>query len=162
MTRRHRWLWAWLALYAGAAGVVSVGGGGCMDFGDVVTNPPPAPTGPVVFETDVLPIFQNHCGGTECHRAPPFSANLDLTDANAFDQLVGIVSSQEPRFLRVRPGDPDQSLLLLKLLPNPPVGARMPLSGARLGSADIATIRTWIDSLPVNGGPASGIEDSGH
>ena len=52
------------------------------------------------------------------------------------------------RFLRVKPADADSSLLLLKLQPNPPVGARMPLSGGPLSSADIATIRTWIDSLP--------------
>jgi hypothetical protein len=139
-----------VVLYVGAAGVVGVGGSGCRDFGDVVTDPP-AHTGPVIFETDVLPIFQNRCGGSECHRAPPFSADLDLTDANAFDQLVGVVSSQEPRFLRVKPADPDSSLLVLKLLPNPPVGARMPLSGGPLSSIEIATIRTWIDSLPADG-----------
>ena len=143
MTRRRAWLGALLALHA------SVVAGGCRDFGDVVTNPPDK-NEPVVFETDVLPIFQNRCGGTGCHREPPFAARLDLTDANAFTSLVGVTSTQDGRFLRVKPADPDSSLLVLKLLPGPPVGARMPLSGGPLSSADIATIRTWIDSLPAD------------
>jgi hypothetical protein len=146
MTRRRAWLSALLALHAGA-GLASLAGG-CRDFGDVVTDPP-LNSGTIVFETDVLPIFQNRCGGGNCHRAPPFAAGLDLTDANAFASLVGVSSTQDGRFLRVKPADADSSLLLLKLLPGPPVGARMPLTGGPLSSADIATIRTWIDSLPA-------------
>jgi hypothetical protein len=44
------------------------------------------------------------------------------------------------------PGDPDQSLLVLKVAGPPPCGNRMPLGGKVLNAAQIHMIESWISS----------------
>jgi len=44
----------------------------------------------------------------------------------------------------VIPGDPDNSLLVLKVAGQPPCGNRMPLGGQVLDAAQIQMIRSWI------------------
>ncbi|MEY2936086.1 MAG: hypothetical protein RL033_6835, partial [Pseudomonadota bacterium] len=44
----------------------------------------------------------------------------------------------------VVPGDPEQSLLLLKVAGLPPCGNRMPLGGKVLTASQIRLIRSWI------------------
>jgi hypothetical protein len=47
--------------------------------------------------------------------------------------------------LRVKPGDPDHSFLMIKLLgPRLDEGSRMPLIGSPLSSQQLDLIRSWI------------------
>jgi hypothetical protein len=45
------------------------------------------------------------------------------------------------------PGDPEESLLYQKLLPNPPYGQQMPYGGPYLNPQQLADIREWISGL---------------
>lgn len=136
-----------LGSYAAAVACTLFVSSGCQDFGDSAVAGPILGDTSAVFETQVLPIFRSRCAGPNCHRAAPFAAGLDLTDANAFGSLVGVASSGNPALQRVVPGDPDRSLLVAKLLPNPPIGSRMPLVGAPLEPEQIDRIRNWIEAL---------------
>jgi hypothetical protein len=52
---------------------------------------------------------------------------------------------QQADLTLVVPGDPDTSLLWLKVSSNsPPVGSTMPLFGSRLTSNELALVRDWI------------------
>jgi Membrane bound beta barrel domain (DUF5777) len=81
-----------------------------------------------------------------------------------YRSTVNIPARTDSRYLRVAPGDPDHSLLYLKLLAPSHGnyrGPRMPLSMDPLPDADIALIRAWIESFPAElwGHPAPiGIE----
>jgi hypothetical protein len=52
-------------------------------------------------------------------------------------------------FLRVAPGDAQDSYLVIKLEGRQAAGSRMPLTGCCLDDIDIGNIRKWID----NGAP---------
>ena len=101
-------------------------------------------------------VFTQLCTG--CHQAA-FAATaggLDLT-GDAYGALVGVrannvaATSPPPGLLRVKPGDPDQSLLWLKLVTksfaDPRYGSGMPQDrpGA-LCQAVTDTVRTWIEA----------------
>jgi hypothetical protein len=58
--------------------------------------------------------------------------------------LVNVASSNEPAFLRVEPGDPENSYLVIKNEGRQAVGSRMPIGGAPLDEIDQTNIRTWI------------------
>jgi hypothetical protein len=80
----------------------------------------------------------------------PF-ANLNLTHDVAYDQLVGVPSSEKPGLLRVAPGNADASYIVHKVEGLPGiVGVRMPRgSGPYLTDGQILILRRWID----NGAP---------
>ncbi len=112
--------------------------------GDDDTDDPvgPEPAG-VGFEADVQPIFDLRCTQA-CHSPPTLNGNLDLSPGASHAGLVGVPADGYADRIRVVPGEPDSSLLYLKLIGDPDVGNRMPLFGS-LDSLRITTIRTWIE-----------------
>lgn len=96
----------------------------------------------VFFDADVLPIIQENCG---CHRSGSPSAGLNMTDAAAYNSLVGQPSSNGLNY--VTPGDPEQSYMAHKIqgthVAAGGAGSMMPLGGD-LSNADVATIVEWI------------------
>jgi len=124
----------------------SMGGStGGADTGVPTTGVPTtgAGDGSCDFAADVQPIFTARCALGGCHDGATAQLGLDLGEGAAHAELVGVDSASQPGTLRVAPGDPAASLLLLKLGPNPPVGARMPIGGA-LSAAEIAVIEAWV------------------
>ena len=122
--------------------VVGIGCQGSVN----VAAPPTGET--ILFSTDIQPIFNANC--TTCHRtggqADMAGILLKLVADESFDLLVDQPSSQRSDLTLVLPGDADGSLLFLKVSSNsPPVGATMPLVGARLSSTDLGLIRDWIN-----------------
>lgn len=96
----------------------------------------PAPS----FETDILPIFQEHC--LACHSEAP-QHGLDLRD------LEKVAKGGESGIV-VRPGSAQNSLLYQKISTG-----RMPPGPTKLTTQQIEAIRHWIDAgLPSkqNGG----------
>jgi hypothetical protein len=83
----------------------------------------------------------------QCHSGAGAPYGLRLNAANSFALLVGVRSGQEPAYLRVSPGNPDNSYLIQKLEGTAGTGERMPAGLPRLPQADIDVIRQWI----VNG-----------
>lgn len=113
------------------------------DEGPLRVLKPAAPGAPVDsahFASEVLPIFTAHCW--TCH--PPM-ADMDLSDGEAYNSLVGVVSTNHAPAIRVVPGDPDASVLWNKVTFTELYGLGMPPDGTFLSPEELATIRDWIE-----------------
>jgi hypothetical protein len=96
-------------------------------------------------------IFTPRCAVPICHDSASQSGALVLETGASFDQLVDVEPStpaaRRDGFLRVDPGDPDNSFLVTKvelLTGTIEFGSPMPLVGGRLSDAEIQMIRDWI------------------
>lgn len=127
--------------------------GGCAGDG-----PPEAPSPPdgggtgsggstIDYETQVQPIFTQNCS---CHQSFSAPQGEILLPGASYDSLVGVKSTENPAILRVHPGDPQNSYLMIKIddstadVSSRRVGDRMPRGLPPLDPGDIATIRQWI------------------
>lgn len=106
------------------------------------------PSTDISFVAEVLPVFQQAC--TSCHQdAVPVGANLLSLEADkAYAQLVNVPARSicAPE-LRVAPGDPDASVLVLKMAGST-CGDRMPPAAPTYFDQhpdQLETIRSWID-----------------
>jgi hypothetical protein len=75
----------------------------------------PAPVPPECTFTHLRQNVLPGCTGALCHRAPPFQANLDLTDEHAYMDLVNVPSTTVPTRMRVWPGSYADSFMWEKL-----------------------------------------------
>ncbi len=97
----------------------------------------------VDFDTCIQPILDARCVG--CHGV---NGGLSLEPGQAEANLVGVPSTCNPQVLRVKPGDPDSSMLYWKITDDPrKCGQRMPAAGPPLTQEEIQLIRQWITSL---------------
>jgi len=119
----------------------------------ITTNTPTEATVPTVSLEQVQEqIFTPKCATPFCHSGANPAAQLSLVAGESFDSLVGVVpttgpAAQEGR-LRVDPGNPDNSFILIKVM-GPPAGqgSRMPLVGDPLTADQIELLRAWITGL---------------
>jgi hypothetical protein len=107
--------------------------------------------GMVSFSNDIQPIFDARC--TRCHNPDLFRGTLDLTQGNAYANLVSQPTSEGcmaevPDSVRVVPFDPQSSMIWLKTMPDDSrCGRPMPLGTDGLGIIapdEFALIETWI------------------
>ena len=91
------------------------------------------------------------------------AGQLDLSLGNAISDTVDVRSTQQPRLMRVRPGNPDQSYLYQKIVGTPGISGTLmpqgcpgtPLQGAVcLEANDIAAIAQWITECATNAEPS--------
>jgi hypothetical protein len=88
--------------------------------------------------------------------------SLDLESPDPYGRLVGQMAHGGPGVIIDPRGDPQKSILYLKLEPFPPFGSQMPLAGAKLDDASLACVASWISghATPPDGGwedaPSSG------
>lgn len=92
-------------------------------------------------------VFLTTCAGTGCHDSATRAGELDLTEEAAYDALREKPCYNEAAaaagLLRVTPGDPQMSLLYLKLVEPVSYGGVMPPWGAP--DADtVELVRRWI------------------
>ena len=117
--------------------------------GDGVLEPPgpPAPAQPPTLTEIQTAIFTPRCAIPGCHASPGAQFDLVLTEGASHASLVGVPSGERQQFLRVEPGNADDSYLYMKLLGDPrTIGDRMPLLGAPLNAGDLDRIRRWIEA----------------
>ncbi len=94
-------------------------------------------------------IFNTTCIDAFCHDSQGMSGGLVLIEGQSYGNLVG-VEPQNPTalqegLLRVDPGDPDNSFMVVKVEgPSIPEGSRMPLGKPPLSATQIQLIRDWI------------------
>lgn len=81
--------------------------------------------------------------------AGPRNGNLDLRAGTSYSQLVNVIARGE-NIIRVAPGDPNASYLVIKLEGNQSSGSRMPRGQPALSSAKIQLIRDWITAGAEN------------
>ena len=95
-------------------------------------------------------VFSQRCAFVGCHAGDFPAEGLDLSEGAALDHIVGVPSSEQPAFLRVKPGDAADSYLFMKLVDDPRIdGERMPLGDVPLDVTQLDAIMTWIE----NGAP---------
>jgi hypothetical protein len=130
----NRHVWVSLALILLAA---------CGDDGG--QKVPPEPTFTRVFEEVVT---ATRCGGPLCHGLTAGGFRMGSKDAvyTAFvGQPGGGAHCGDSGYIRVVPGDPEASLLYLKLDHRQPCGDPMP-GGDRLPDEQIELVRAWIEA----------------
>ncbi len=90
-------------------------------------------------------IFTPNCA-MKCHGGGGAPESLRLDAPNAFASLINVPSRENSEILRVRPGDPENSYLYMKLVPADArrVGGRCPPGGPYLDATQIEAIRQWI------------------
>jgi len=87
-------------------------------------------------------IFTPSCATSGCH----VSTYPNLTAGQAHAAIVNGASSAGSAQPLVKPGDPDNSYLLLKMTGAPGIsGNRMPLGRSPLSEAYINSVRQWIE-----------------
>lgn len=99
-----------------------------------------------LFQAEIAPLLASNCA--TCHMTGQEAGNMALIPAKAIESLVGVKSVEAPDLVRVVPGDPDASYLVMKLegthLAKGGTGAQMPFGAAPLPKETIAKIRQWI------------------
>jgi hypothetical protein len=88
-------------------------------------------------------IFVPRCAGEGCHRGARAAGNLDLSKGAAYRALVGVRAERRPDRLRVRPGAPEGSYLLERLVEGGDTPT-MPVGSAVLAPEEVEEIRRWI------------------
>jgi hypothetical protein len=105
----------------------------------------------VDFSTQVQPLFTSN-GCTGCHGSSSGSAGLDLSTGKSYANLVNVASTTASGSMRVKPSYSANSVLYQK------VSATAGHHGIKPSSADITTIKDWIDqgALASAGGGGAG------
>lgn len=107
------------------------------------------------FDTRVQPVFgtEDSPGGffggkcVFCHYAGSPNPGLDLTDVFGPNGLVNVDATYRGDMKRVLPGDPENSLMILKVRAegaDSDIGAQMPYSYDELNDRQIEVVRQWI------------------
>ena len=141
------------ALILGFALLVTTGCGSSDGDG---TPPTPSPPNPTLTNVYRDAVNSSNCAGVQCHTAPAVLSGFALgtTKDDLYTVLVnqpaagpkcgqGVDGGPSP-FTRVVPGDPDHSLLFLKLNGTPPCGDAMPTIGNQLSKENIKLVHDWI------------------
>ncbi|MFA7586722.1 MAG: hypothetical protein WCY11_11105 [Novosphingobium sp.] len=99
-----------------------------------------------LYQAEIAPLLQANCA--TCHLTGAEAGNLSLIPDKAIASLVGAQAIGAPGQIRVVPGEPDKSYLLMKLEGTHTAvggtGARMPFGAPPLAPEQVAKIRQWI------------------
>ena len=98
----------------------------------------------VSYHKQILPILQARCQG--CHQPAKDSGRYVMTD---FARMVAGGESEEAAII---PGKPDESYLMLQIVPKDGA-ASMPPKGDPLSDVEIELIRQWIEQGAVDDSP---------
>jgi hypothetical protein len=105
------------------------GGQSGMSAGSTMTVQPPLTAD---FDSIQSSIFTPICAG--CHSGADPAANLNLDAGHSYNDLVNVPSTEEPMLDRVKPGDPDNSYLVIHLQKD----------GDGAPESDISLVIQWI------------------
>ena len=107
----------------------------------------------VTFSGSVEPIFTVTCARAGCHTSPSPPRGLDLSAGNAFNNTVGVGSTDVSTMNQIEPNDPLRSYIVHKLRGSQATvggqGSRMPLGGV-VSNDEIAGIVAWILAGALN------------
>jgi hypothetical protein len=98
---------------------------------------------------DVPRVLATTCSAASCHSASNKAQGLDLASPNLSTRLVDVPATEGSGLL-IDSSAPSKSVLYLKLTPDPPFGARMPLGSTYLSATTLACVLRWI-GLAANG-----------
>jgi hypothetical protein len=141
--------WAALLLLGVAAGCAG-NGEGLNQNGQPISSGGSS-GGPVTadFQSIQDNVFTPIC--SQCHIGASAPEGLQLDAAHSYNLLVGVPSNEQPSFLRVKPGDPDNSYMVRKIEKASGIsGGQMPLGQTPLPQGTIDAIRQWISNGAAN------------
>ncbi|MDP6908172.1 MAG: hypothetical protein QF371_01640 [Flavobacteriales bacterium] len=111
-----------------------------LHLSDTITPPPPpAENDTVSFANDLLPVIEQKCW--YCH---PTSGNLNLGNAEAYNQLVNVESAGYAPAQRIVPYDTAASVMYHKIIGDDVFGMLMPPGGMELSESEKEDITKWI------------------
>lgn len=100
------------------------------------------------LEKKVIKIFADNCITAGCHVGTTPLMGLKLTEDEFYARTVNQNSTEKPELIRIKPGEPDSSYLVMKILGSPGIiGSRMPFGKDPLTDEEIATIVRWVSGL---------------
>ena len=114
------------------------------------------------FQPKVKEIFRKNCALVGCHTGADPQQNMSLDPQDFVANTVQQPSQERPQYLRIAPGKPDSSYLVMKIRGAETIqGEQMPLGEQTLSQREITTIIAWIQSLeekelgikPLDSGP---------
>lgn len=105
-------------------------------------------------ELDIPQLFVEKCSTAACHEGSAPAADLDLVAPGLETRLVLKPATQCPGVI-ADPSDPEGSVLVEKLRPDPSCGVAMPLGMELLPEEDVACVVEWVSGLV----PPSGDDD---
>jgi len=115
--------------------------GGCAGGGDEGGGGAPQPTLTWLQQNIFTPIC------ADCHVGANAPHGLLLEAGKMRDNTVNVKSHEAPAFTRIIPGDPDNSYVMIKIVPTDArrIDSRMPANGPPfLSDAQIEAVRQWI------------------
>lgn len=119
---------------------------GCSGAPEGDSGSPQAAAEKSLFQAEIAPLLASNCA--TCHLTGQEAGNMALVPGKAIESLVGVKSVEAPNLVRVVPGDPDASYLVMKLdgthLAKGGTGAQMPFGAPPLPKETIAKVRQWI------------------
>jgi hypothetical protein len=127
----------------------------CADFTgntDPAAGLPDVAIANPVFSQHVLPVFERRCAIGGCHSILSKRAGLVLVRDSAHTAIVGQPSRLRDGEVLVRPGNAEESWLVILLEDDAARRRdvlRMPLGSGSLTPNQITTIRNWIDQGAV-------------
>jgi hypothetical protein len=140
--RHLRWVSAASALMLGACGGDSMPNSATPASS---SSSPPMMTGSgssppplmATFDSIQANIFTPICSG--CHGGANPAENLNLDATHSYNDLINVPSTEQPSIVRVKPGDPSQSYLVIHLQKE----------GDGASATDLSFIEQWItDGAP--------------
>jgi hypothetical protein len=111
-------------------------------------------------------VFRPSCAlSTSCHSGARPAGGLDLSSAaRAHQNLVGVAAASEADRVRVVPGDPQASYVMVKLgvVPGPlgDGGTRMPPNSPPICSEKLGAVERWIAAGAPGTTPDAGASDA--
>lgn len=94
-------------------------------------------------------VFNVSCALSGCHAGNNPQAKLNLSADISYSNLINVSSLLNPSFMRVKPGDSQNSFLIKMLKNNGQGTSQMPPSG-KLRDSIIDSIASWIDNGALN------------
>lgn len=100
------------------------------------------------LETKVVKIFEDNCTTAGCHTGTAPMMGLKLTADEYYARTINQPSTEKPQLMRIKPGKPDSSYLVMKILGTPGIiGSRMPFGRDPLTDDEITAIVEWVTGL---------------
>jgi len=147
---------SWAVLLLAGCAASCAGNGAGLDQNGQPISAGGTTSGPITadFQSIQDNVFTPIC--SKCHVGASAPEGLQLDAAHSYNLLVGVPSAEQPNFLRVKPGDPDNSYMVRKIEGASGIdGGQMPLGETPLPQATIDAIRQWVMSGAPNAAAAA-------
>ena len=102
------------------------------------------------FDQVQVQIFTPSCALSGCHAGASPQEGMDLSDGQAYLNIVNVASNQVPSLDRIEPNQPNMSYLIQKVEGTAAEGAQMPFGGAALSNELMQVLRDWVDDGAQN------------